>query len=206
MDCSLLGSPVHGILQARILAWIAVPFSRKSSWPRDGTQVSCITGRVFTLWATRHQTKRSLERLLVRYGKLSSGHRTGDQFPFQSQNPSTKECSNYHTIALISQASKVMPKILQGRPQQHMNQKLSDVQVGFIKGRGTRNQIANIRWIIKKARGFQKNIYFCSIYWLHQSLWLCGPQQTVENSETDGNTRPLYFPPEKSVCRSRSNS
>ena len=72
-----------------------------------------------------------------------------------------KECSNYHTIALISNASKVMLKILQARLQQHMNQELLDVQAGFRKGRGTRDQIANIRWIIKKASKFQENIYFC---------------------------------------------
>ena len=72
-----------------------------------------------------------------------------------------KECSNYHTIALISHASKVMLKILQDRLQQSVNHELLDVQAGFRKGRGTRDQIANIRWIIEKAREFQKNIYFC---------------------------------------------
>ena len=71
-----------------------------------------------------------------------------------------KECSNYHTIALISCASKVMLKILQARLQQYMNQELPDVQAGFRKGRGTRDQIANICWIIEKGREFQKNIYF----------------------------------------------
>ena len=71
-----------------------------------------------------------------------------------------KECSNYHTIALISNASKVMLKILQARLQQYLNCELPDVQTGFRKGRGTRDQIANIQWIIKKAREFQKNIYF----------------------------------------------
>ena len=70
-----------------------------------------------------------------------------------------KECSNYHTTALISHASKVMLKILQDRLQQYMNCELRDVQAGFRKGRGTRDQIANIRWIIKKEREFQKNIY-----------------------------------------------
>ena len=74
-----------------------------------------------------------------------------------------QECSNYCTIALISHASKVMLKILQGRLQQYMNQELSDVQAGFRKGRGTRDQIANIYWIIEQAREFQKNIYFCFI-------------------------------------------
>jgi len=72
-----------------------------------------------------------------------------------------KECSNYHTIALISQASKVILKILQARHQQYVNRELPDVQAEFRKGRGTRDQIANIRWIIKKASEFQKNIYFC---------------------------------------------
>ena len=71
-----------------------------------------------------------------------------------------KECSNYHIIALVSHASKVMLKILQARLQQYVNHKLPDVQAGFRKGRGTRDQIANIHWIIKKGREFQKNIYF----------------------------------------------
>ena len=76
---------------------------------------------------------------------------------------SAKECSNYRTVALISHASKVMLKILQARLQQYMNGELSDVKAGFRKGRGTRDQIANICWIIEKAREFQKNIYFCFI-------------------------------------------
>ena len=100
--------------------------------------------------------------------------------------------------------SKVMLKILQARLQQYMNRELPDAQAGFKKSRGTRDQIANIRWIIKKAREFQKNIYFCFID--NTNLWLCGSQQTVENSQRDGDTRPPYLPPEKSVCRSRSNS
>ena len=74
-----------------------------------------------------------------------------------------QECSNYHTIELISHVSKVMLKILQARLQQYMNCELPDVQAGFKKGRRTRDQIANICWIIKKAREFQKNIYFCFI-------------------------------------------
>ena len=75
----------------------------------------------------------------------------------------TKESSNYHTIVLISHASEVMLKILQDRLQQYMNQKISDVQTEFRKGRGTRDQIANICWIIEKAKEFQKNTYFCFI-------------------------------------------
>ena len=80
-----------------------------------------------------------------------------------SFHSNSKECSNYHTIALISHASKVTLKILQARLQQYMNHELPDVQAGFRKGRGTRDQIANIRWIIKKAREFHKNICFCFI-------------------------------------------
>ena len=76
-----------------------------------------------------------------------------------------KECSNYHTVALISHASKVMLKILQARLQQYMNHELQDVQAGFRKVKGTRDPVANIRWIIKKAREFQKNIYFCFIHY-----------------------------------------
>src|SRR5574337_223955 len=89
-----------------------------------------------------------------------------------------KECSNYHTNALISHASKVMLKILQARLQQYVNRELPDVQAGFRKGRGTRDQIANIRWIMEKAREFQKNIYFCFIDYAkafscvdHNKLW-----------------------------------
>ena len=74
-----------------------------------------------------------------------------------------KECSNYHTIAVISHASKVMFKILQARLQQYVNRELPDVPAGFRKGRGIRDEMANICWIIKKARDFQKNIYFCFI-------------------------------------------
>ena len=74
-----------------------------------------------------------------------------------------KECSNYCKTALISHTSKVMLKFLQARLQQYVNRELPDVQAGFRKGRGTRDQIANIHWIIKKAREFQKNIYFCFI-------------------------------------------
>ena len=89
-----------------------------------------------------------------------------------------KECSNYSTIALISHTSKVMLKILHARLQQYMNGELSDVQAGFRKGRGTRDQIANIRWIMEKAREFQKNICFCFIDYAkafdcvdHNKLW-----------------------------------
>ena len=98
-----------------------------------------------------------------------------------------------------------MLKILQTRLQQYMNRELPDIQVGFRKGRGTIDQIANICWIIEKAREFQKNIYFCSIDYA-KAFDLCGSQSTVENSERDGHTRPPDLPLEKSVCRSGSNS
>ena len=95
-----------------------------------------------------------------------------------SFHPSPKECSNYHTIALISHTSKVMLKILQARLRQYVNCELPHVQAGFRKGRGTRDQIANIYWIIKKARALQKNIYFCFIDYVkafdcvdHNKLW-----------------------------------
>ena len=90
----------------------------------------------------------------------------------------SKECSNYHTIALISHASKVMFKIFKARLQQYVNHEHPDVHAGFRKGRGTRDQISNIRWIIEKARESQKNIYFCSIdYTKPLTLWIttnCG--------------------------------
>ena len=115
-----------------------------------------------------------------------------------------KECSNYHTVALISHASKVTLKILQARLQQYVNHELPDVQAGFRKGRGTRDQIANIRQIMEKAREFQKNIYFCFID--YAKAFDCVDHNKLENSERDGNTRPPDLPLEKSVCRSGSNS
>ena len=114
-----------------------------------------------------------------------------------------KECSNYHTIALISHASKVMLKILQARLQPSMNCEPPDVQACFRKGRGTRDQIANIRWIIKKQE-FQKNIYFCFID--YAKAFDCVDHNKLENPEREGNTRPPNLPLEKSVCRSGSNS
>ena len=83
-----------------------------------------------------------------------------------------KACSNYHTVALISHASKVMLKILQVRFQQYMNQELPDVSAGFRKGRGTRDQVTNIHWIIEKAKEIQKNIYFCFTDYAKASVWI----------------------------------
>ena len=155
-----------------------------------------------------------------------------------------KECSNYHTSVLISHTSQVMLKILQARLQQYVNRELPDVQAGFRKGRGTRDQIANICWIIKKNKKFQKNIYFCFIAYAktfdcvdHNKLWkilqemaaatakslqscptLCDPIDSsppgspipgilqARTLEWVAISRKSYLPPEKSVCRSRSNS
>ena len=109
-----------------------------------------------------------------------------------------KECSNYRTIALISHASKVVPQILQAKLQQYVNCELPDVQAGFRKGRGTRDQTANICWIIEKAGEFQKCIYFCIIDYAkafdcvdHHKLWKILKEM--------GSL-------ERSVCRSGSNS
>ena len=97
-----------------------------------------------------------------------------------------------------------MLKILQARLQQYVNHEIPDVQACCKKGRGTRDQIANICWIIKKAREFQKNIYFCFID--YAKAFDCVNHNKLENSEKDGNTRPPDLPLEKPVCRSGSNS
>ena len=123
-------------------------------------------------------------------------------------NPKQRQCQRMFKLLhnCTHLASKIMLKILQARFQQYMkNRERPDVQAGFRKGRGTRDQIANISWIIEKSKRVPKKHLFL-LYWLCQSLWLCGSQQTVQNSSRDGNTRPPYLPPEKSVCRSRSNS
>ena len=107
-------------------------------------------------------------------------------------------------IVLISHASKVMLKILQARLQQYVNRELPDFQAGFRKGRGTRDQIANIRGIMEKAREFQKNIYFCFID--YAKAFDCVDHNKLENSERDGNTRPPDLALEKPIGSSESNS
>ena len=97
-----------------------------------------------------------------------------------------------------------MLKILQARLQQYVNCELPDVQAGFRKGTGTRDQITNIHWIMEKARECQKNIYFCFID--YAKAFDCVDHNKLENSERNGNTRPPDLPLEKSVCRSGSNS
>ena len=140
-----------------------------------------------------------------KFGKLSSGHRTGKgQFSLQSLREAVpKKAQNYCTGALISHTSKVMLKIVQARLQQYVNCELPYVQAGFRKSRGTRDRIANIRWIIEEAREFQKSIYFCFIDYAKEFVWIT---INVENSERDGNTRPPDLPLEKPICRSGSIS
>ena len=109
-----------------------------------------------------------------------------------------KECSNYPTIALISHASKVMCKILHVRLQQYMNQELPDVQAGFRKGRGTRDQISNICWTIRKAREFHKNIYFCFTNYAKAFVWM-----TTNGGKflKRWESRPPYLPPQLYDCQ-----
>ena len=122
--------------------------------------------------------------------------------PLKCHTAVVVECLYYHTIALISHASKVMFKILQVTFQEYVNQEPPEVQAGFRKGRGTRDQIANIHWIIDKAKEFQKNICFIDYAKAfdcvdHKKLW-----KILKQTECT----PPYLPPEKPVCRSRSNS
>ena len=119
----------------------------------------------------------------------------------------SKNAQTTTQIALISHASKILLKILQARLQQYVNHKIPDVQAGFRKGSGTRDQIANICWIIKKAREFQKNIYFCFTHYAkafdcvdHNKLWKILQEMGLPSLENS------YLSPEKPVCRSRSNS
>ena len=125
-----------------------------------------------------------------------------ENISFQS-NPKERQCQRMLKLPHNSHASKVMLKILQARLQQYVNHELPDVQTGFRKGRGTRDQIANICWIIEKASKFGKHVYFYFIDYA-KAFDCFGSQQTVENSSRDGYTRPPNLPPEKSVCRSRS--
>ena len=130
-------------------------------------QLSYFKSWKMTLWkcCTQYASK---------FGKRSSGHRTGKGQVSFPKKGNAKECSNYRTVVLISHTSKVMPKILQARLQQYVNHELPDVQAGFRKGTGTKGQIANIRWIMEKAREFQRSMFL--LCWLCQSLWLCRSQ------------------------------
>ena len=150
------------------------------------------------LWkcCTQHASK---------FGKLSSGHRTGKgQFSFQSQRKAMPK--NAQTTAqLHSSHTLVMLQILLARLQRYMNCELPDIQAGFRKGRGTREQIANICWIIEKAREFQKNIFFCFNDYAKASDYVDHNKLRKILREM-GNTRSPDLPLEKSVCKSGSNS
>ena len=131
---------------------------------------------------------------------------------FSNPKGNAKECSNYSTIALISHAGKVMLKILQAKLQQYMNHELPDVQAGFRKGRGTRDQIANICWIIETSRQFQKNIYFCFIDYAkafdctdHNKLWKIVKEMGIPDHLT-GPLRKLYAGQEATVRTGQTGS
>ena len=124
--------------------------------------------------------------------------------PLSTIRPSEFRNPKLISIAFISHTSKVILKILQARLQQYVNRELADVQADFRKGRGTRDQIAIIPWIIDKAKEFQKNIYFCFID--YAKAFDCVDHNKLKTSERDGNPRPPHLPLEKPICRSGSNS
>ena len=190
-------------IHSSTLAW-------KIPWMEEpGRLQSMVSLRVGHDWATSlslftlmHWRRKWQPHSSVLAGRIPG---TGEPGDLQSMGSHRVGHDWSDLAAAAAHASKVMLKILQARLQQYMNRELPDVQAIFRKGRGTRDQIANIRWIIRKSkRGPEKHLLL--VYWLCQSLWLYGAQQTVENSERDGNTRPPDLPSEKSVCRSRSSS
>ena len=142
-----------------------------------------------------------------KFGKLSSGHRTGKgQFSFWSQRKAVikkvQTTAQLHSFHVLARSCSKFSK--PGLENSIWTKNFQMFKLDLEKGRGTRDQIANICWIIIKAREFQKNIYFCFID--YAKALLCGSQKTVENSERDGNTRRPDLSLEKSVCRSGSNS
>ena len=140
-----------------------------------------------------------------KFGKLSSGHRL-EKASFHS-NPKEGKCERMFKLLYNCThftCKKVMFKIRQARLQQYVNWEFPDVQAGFRKGRRTRDQIANIQWIIEKVTEFQKSIYFCFIDYV--KAFDCLDHSKLENSEGDGHTKPPDLLLEKSVCRSGSNS
>ena len=165
----------------------------------ENVQQGCLLSPCFFNWYTEHITINDGQDELQAGIKI--GRRNINNLKYVGDTTLMAE------IVLISHASKVMLKILQARFQQYMNWELTQVQAGFRKSKRTRDQIANICWIIKEARVFQKNIYFFFIdYTKPFDYPFCGLQQTVENSLRNGTTRPTYLPPEKSVYRTRGNS
>ena len=170
-----------GILQARILECVAVPFSRGSSQSRDRTQGYCTVDRFFTSWVTGEVEvmKFQLSYFMPKRWSVKVLHSICQQIWKTHQWPqdwkrlvfisipnkgNAKQCSNYCTISLISHANREMLKTLSARLQQYMNWELPNVKAGFRKGRRTRDQIANIHWIIEKAREFQKKKNLLLLY------------------------------------------
>ena len=138
-------------------------------------------------------------------GKLSSGHRTGKgQFSLQSQRKAMPKKAQTTPQLYSSHASKVMLKILQAKLQQYVNHEPPDVKLILEKAGEPEIKLPTPLDLWKVKRIPEKHLFL--LYWLCQSLWLCGSQYTVENSERDGNTRSLDLPLEKPVCRSGSNS
>ena len=118
-----------------------------------------------------------------------------------SKKGNAKECISYCTIALISHTSKEMLEMLQARLQQHVNHEITDVQAVFRKGRGARDEIANVFWLIEKAREFLKKKHLLLFFFFNTRAFdYVDHNKLVENSSRDGNTRPLDLPPEKSEC------
>ena len=155
---------VHGILQARILEWVAFPFSKGSSQTRDWIQVSCIAGG-FLPAEPQGKPKN------IGVGSLSLLQQI---FLTQKSNQGLLQCR----WILYQLSYEGSPHMTEARLQQYVNREISDVQTGFRKGRGTRDHIASIRWIVEKAREFQKNICFCFIDYTkafdcmdHNKLW-----------------------------------
>ena len=202
------GSSILGILQAWILEWVAISFSRaKTIWPLQLEewllpQTQRLRPVQVLPYPAQHSSPQGrLEggspkpcflylyspQNLKLFSKILSTHRQlmmrnlifwvlwkRSVFIPTPKKGNAKECSNYRTIALISHTNEVMLKILQARIQQYVNHELPDVQACFRKGRGTRDQIANIRWVMEKARITEKHLFL--LYLLCQSLWLCGSQ------------------------------
>ena len=184
IDLTTLGTSYKWSLIIFILLWLLILFSIMCS--RFIHVVACV--RIFF--------KSGSSAMATELEKVS----------FHS-NPKERQCQRMLKLphnALISHTSKVMLKILQARLQQYMNRELPNVQTGFRKHRGTRDQIDNIHWLIEKAREFQKNINFCFID--YAKAFDCVDHNKLENSLRDATTRLPYLSPEKSECRSRSNS
>ena len=166
--------------------------------------ISCFSGSLW--WTGRPGVLLFMGSQRVRHDWANELNWTGKLRRMCPKKGNAKECSNYPTIGLISRASKVMLKLLQAKLQQYENRELPDVQAGFRRGRGTRDQIRNQHLLDhrKKAREFQKNIYFCFIDYI--KAFECVDHTKPLKILRDGNTRPPDLPLEKSICRSGSNS